>query len=220
MPEKLPDDSHNERFTLDEAKAWLSDSAEPEVTAAAAGPSAVDRIVAWTKRRERGILAAAVALQLVVLLGAIALQAKPLITGDAVLLRVVSARPRDRLHGDSVILGYDFNRIQEEQYEGLYDAANAPGLPRKDRTVYIRLVPEPDATHWRAEKISFYRPDGGKFICATLTRHGRLECGIESYNVQDGTSGRYEEAIGQGGLSAEVVIDVDGRAQLRSLRIE
>lgn len=183
-------------------------------------PAWSDRVFGWLKRRELFILALAVGLQLVVLGAMIVHQARPLVTGDTILLRVVPVDPRDLFRGDYVILSYDFSRVSP--------GGGILGLPRtgynrrdwQGRTVYVSLAAEPDGRHWRADKYSTTRPASGKFLRGTITGYNRIECGIESYYVQEGTGREYEQAIRNRKLSAEVAVTADGQATLRALRIE
>jgi uncharacterized membrane-anchored protein len=50
--------------------------------------------------------------------------------------------------------------------------------------------------------------------------HGRLEFGIEAYYVQENTGRRYEEAIRDRKLTAELAVTSSGQAALKGLRIE
>jgi uncharacterized membrane-anchored protein len=53
-----------------------------------------------------------------------------------------------------------------------------------------------------------------------MLRHGTLQFGIEAYYVQEGTGHRYEQAIRDRKLSAELAVTSGGQAALRALRIE
>jgi len=77
-----------------------------------------------------------------------------------------------------------------------------------------------DGRHWRADKFSTTCPASGKYLRGTITGYNRIECGIESYYVQEGTGRKYEQAIRSQKLSAEVAVTSDGQATLRALRIE
>jgi len=217
-----PGGSRDERPTLEEAKSWLADP-QPAATAEAPGWPAANRAFAWLQERQRGVLAAGVALQLVVLLGLIAVNAAPLLTGDTVLLRVVPLDPRDLLRGDYVILGYEFSRVKPSQLAGFPAVAYLNRRPDQsrwqNRTVYVSLVREADGEHWKAEKFSFQRPESGRFIRGRMTRYGQLTFGIEQYYVQEGTGRKYEQAIRRGGVSARVAVDSEGRAKLREVII-
>lgn len=178
-----------------------------------------NQVLAWFKGRERYLLALGVGLQIMVLLGMTFHRAQPLLYGDTILLRVVPVDPRDLFRGDYVILGYDFSLLPPQGVEGL--PATAYGsVDNAGRTVYVSLVPESDGEHWRADRFSLVRPTSGRFLCGTIREWNRVEFGIESYYVQEGTGRDYEQAIRDRTLSAEVAVDVEGRAALRALRIE
>jgi uncharacterized membrane-anchored protein len=177
-------------------------------------PSWVDRIRDGMRNRERGILLGAAGFQLLVLVLMIATRASVLLSGETVLLRVVPVDPRDLLRGDYVILGYEFTR-PAGGVTGLSSQAMGDG----GQTVYVPLVQDPDGIHWRSGQPTVSRPAGGKFLRGTWSG-GRIECGIESYYVQEGKGRQYEQALRERRLSAEVAVDREGHAVLRGLRVE
>jgi uncharacterized membrane-anchored protein len=174
----------------------------------------------WLKGHERLVLGVAAALQVGVVLVLIASRLAVLWSGETVLLRVVPVDPRDLFRGDYVILGYDFSRVPPGHIKGLAAAEGQDAVSGPGRTVYISLVPDADGQHWHSGEVSLQRPAGGKFLRGTLTNFGRVECGIESYYVQEGKGQAYEQAIRQGRLYAEVAVSPTGGAILRRLRIE
>jgi uncharacterized membrane-anchored protein len=179
----------------------------------AAGSDVLD----WLKARERKILLLTVMAQLVLLLGMIAVRSVPLVTGKTVLVRVQPVDPRDMFRGDYVILSYPFSRTSPELVQGL--PASEWGKWR-GRPVYVPLVPDSDRVHWRADKLTVVKPESGVFLKGQMSQYGRLEFGIESYYVQEGTGHRYEQAIRDRKLSAELAVTPEGEAALRGLRIE
>ncbi|MFH1267850.1 MAG: GDYXXLXY domain-containing protein [Planctomycetota bacterium] len=197
----------------------MSETSPNQAASPFAPPAWPDRAFDWLKRREFHVLVLAVGLQVVVLGAMIVQRATPLVTGDTLLLRVVPVDPRDLFRGDYVILSYDFSRVPPGGIAGLPQS----GRNRREwqgQTVYVSLVPEPDGRHWRADKFSTSRPTSGKYLQGTTTGYNRIECGIESYYVQEGTGRDYEQAIRSQKLSAEVAVTSDGQATLRALRIE
>jgi uncharacterized membrane-anchored protein len=180
----------------------------------------LDSIIAWIKGRERFILLATAAFQVLLLLSMIGLHLAPHVYGETILVRVVPVDPRDLFRGDYVILSYDFNRVPPGGIEGLPAPAWKNDREWQGSTVYVTLVPEPDGKHWRADTFSVHRPAGGKYLRGQLTGHGRIEYGIESYYVQEGKGRAYEQAIRNRRLSAEIAVTADGQAGLRGLRIE
>ena len=188
----------------------------PEAIAAVVQP--VGNVLSWLKARERKVLLVTAAAQIVILLGMIALRAAPLVTGQTVLVRVQPVDPRDMFRGDYVILSYDFSRIGPRGVEGLSETdrwSKAEGRP-----VYVRLVPDSDRVHYRADKLTMVKPEGGLFIKGQMERYGSMKFGIESYFVQEGTGRAYEQAIRDRKLSAELAVAPSGQAALRGLRIE
>jgi len=181
-------------------------------------PPSDTRPEGWPKGRERSLLLGAVAFQLVVLVGMIAIKAAPLVTGDVVLLRVVPVDPRDMFRGQYVTLSYEFSRTPPGGIVGL---SGADFRVSQGQTVYAWVVPEADGLHWRAEQLSTQPPPAGKkYLRGTIGQWGRPEFGIESFYVQEGNGLQYEQAVRQRRLSAEVAVAPNGQATLRSLKIE
>lgn len=184
-------------------------------------PARLERLLVQLKSRERLVLLLAVGFQMAVLLTMIALRTAPLLTGGTILVRVAPLDPRDFFRGDYVVLGYEFSRIPSEGIEGLpqeRSRANADQWLGKD--VYVALVPDTDGRHWRAKTMSIHKPTEGAYIRGVLTNFSRLEFGIEAYYVQEGEGKKYEEAMRNHQLSAELAVTADGQAVLRGLRIE
>jgi uncharacterized membrane-anchored protein len=175
----------------------------------------------WLKARERKILLATAAAQLLILVAMIALRAMPLVMGQTVLVRVVPVDPRDLFRGDYVILSYDFSRVSPQEVEGM--AATDRQRKRakwEGRTVYVPLVRDTNGVHWRAEKTTLVKPATGPFLKGHMLRHGTVQFGIESYFVQEGAGRVYEQAIRDRKLSAELAVTSSGQAALKGLRIE
>lgn len=170
----------------------------------------------WLSRRKKFILTAGLIFQIAVLITMIVKPATTIISGDTLLLRVVPVDPRDLFRGDYVILSYEFSRIPPTGVSGL--AATA--TEQQGQIVYVTLVPEADGRHWRADQFSSEPPASGKFLRGRITTWGRVEYGIESFFVQEGTGLQYEEAARSGTLSAEVAVDDSGQAVLKQLMIE
>ena len=185
-------------------------------------PGRLEHALVWFRARERWVFLAAVVLQILVLMGMIAGKAISHRTGDLILLRVVPVDPRDLFRGDYIILGYEISRIPPRGIDGL-------PVPRRwdnardwqGRTVYVRLVPESDGQHYGGGPVSTVPPPPGvRFIEGTVADPFRITFGIESYFVQEGKGKRYEDAIRNRQLSAEVAVTSSGHALLRGLRIE
>jgi uncharacterized membrane-anchored protein len=64
------------------------------------------------------------------------------------------------------------------------------------------------------------KPARGLFLKGQMERYGSLKFGIEAYYVQEGTGIRYEQAIRDRQLSAELAVTSSGQAALKGLRID
>lgn len=167
----------------------------------------------WISIHQKSILVGAVIFQMLVLVTLIMQSARPLLTGETILLRVVPVDPRDFFRGDYVILNYDFSNEKP------------PGSLRYDpetvgREIYASLVLDVDGKHWRRESLSWTRPESGTFIRGTVDQTLRNEFGISQYFVQEGQGREYEQAIRRGQLSAEIAVTADGIASLKRLVME
>ena len=163
--------------------------------------------LAAAPRRERRAIAAAVGLQLAVLLAMILGRTVPYMGATTVLLKVAPVDPRDLFRGDYVTLGYDISRFPYNQFQ--------PGDP-----VFALLAPEGDGRHYSLAKFLNVAPSEGVFIQGTAGNGGRAIYGIESYYVQEKSGHDYERAVLNRTLWAEVALDSQGRPALRRLVIE
>jgi uncharacterized membrane-anchored protein len=178
-------------------------------------------VLGWLKGRERKVLLITVVAQLLILVAMIALHALPLITGQTVLVRVQPVDPRDLFRGDYVTLSYAFSRVPSQGVEGLSAVDQHGGRWKGEgRTVYVALVPDSDRVHLRADKITVVKPAAGPFLRGQISSHGSLKFGIEAYYLQEETGLKYEQAIRDRQLSAELAVTSSGQAALRGLRIE
>jgi uncharacterized membrane-anchored protein len=177
-------------------------------------------VLGWLKARERKILLLTVTAQITILLAMIALRALPLVTGQTVLVRVEPVDPRDLFRGDYVILSYPFSRVPPDEIDGLSAEELRSRKKLEGRAVYVPLVPDTIGGHMRAGKVSIERPSSGLFLKGHMKRYGSMEFGIESYFVEEGAGRRYEQAIRDHHLSAELAVTSSGQAALKGLRIE
>jgi GDYXXLXY protein len=161
----------------------------------------------FAPRFESAAVAAAVVLQLIVLIAMILGRTVPYVGAQTVLLHVEPVDPRDLLRGDYVTLGYAFNQIPMGSF-------------KEGQAVYVTLVPEPDGRHYRAGQYLTQPPSSGVFIRGTARGNRRATYGIESYYVQEGTGHDYEQAVLRRRLWAEVALDRGGNPALRRLVIE
>jgi uncharacterized membrane-anchored protein len=177
------------------------------------------RIVDWFKVRERPLLVIGATAQVIVLVGMIAMRSIPFFGAETVLLQVQPVDPRDIFRGDYVTLSYEFNRLPPNAIPGL-----SPNLKERaqnnGRAVYVSLVPQADGLHYKAGRYSLTPPAGELFLRGTFIGWNQVQFGIENYYVQEGTGHKYEDAIRNRRLWAEVAVAPDGQASLKGLRIE
>ena len=154
-------------------------------------------------RRLRIVFLAVVAAQLIFPLGVIAYNEFKLASGAEVRLHVQPVDPIDFFRGEYVALSYDISGIK---------TGAPPGT-----TVYVPLY-KTDA-HWTGESAALRRPrDDVTFIRGHVTERG-ITFGIETYFVEQGQSRKYEEAVQNGELFVDVVLDDEGGAKIKRLRV-
>jgi uncharacterized membrane-anchored protein len=195
----------------------LADRLDFEPPVPELGPPLLDNEVGATKpsgapltsvpRIDRLAVVAAVVFQLVILVAMILGKTVPFVGAQTVMLQVEPVDPRDLFRGDYVTLGYAISRTPSAQYE--------PGKP-----VYVTLVSDAGGRHYRAGQFLAQPPASGVFIRGTAQGYGRVNYGIESYYVQEGTGHDYENAVRNRRLWAEVALDGQGNPALRRLVIE
>lgn len=198
-------------------------------------PACLERIVAETLPRRRGLLLGALGLQFLVLGWMVFNHSQPLMSGERFLLRCEPVDPRSLTKGDYVILRYNFQSITEQQQAKLikewrvlhptsseeqgYFAYTIP----KDTPIYLPLSKDSAGIAVLGEP-SLQPPTNGSFL---LTRKGRsnqfwnnneVRAGIEAYYVAEGSGLVWEGLRNKGQLLAEVGILPNGRAGLISLQ--
>lgn len=159
-------------------------------------------------RRARIAFAAVVAAMVGVVLGTIAWNEWKLSTGTEIRLQVEPVDPVDFFRGEYVRLAYPISRVTLDD----------SGWERGD-VVYVPL--RRVNGHWTGEE-GFRENPGGDVIRGTYVgRSGAapVEFGIETFYVEEGQARRYEQALVQRRLYADVVIDDDGGARLEDLVI-
>lgn len=191
----------------------MVESSTEQIDENLAWPTWLDNGHQWIKDRERGLLIVGIGFQVVVLIAIAVTPIMTLVKGDTIVLRVAPVDPRDLFRGDYVILSYEFSRVPPEGIQGLQSRDH------EGETVYVTLVPDHDGKHWRASRFSFEKPSTGKFLRGQIKGWRRIEFGIESYFVQEGDGLRYERAVRDRNLSAEIALDQNGNAVLKRLVI-
>jgi len=149
---------------------------------------------------------ATVAGQIILLLAFIGVKENTLRTGTSVLLQTVPIDPRSLLQGDFVILDYEIANISDK-------------IPnsRQGDTIYIQLLEDADGV-WRGIAYTPNKPDADRvFIKGTVTRPGRLEFGIDTYFIPEGTGRIIERARD---VKVRVALSSGGTAVIEELLVD
>lgn len=156
------------------------------------------------KLDRRAGFAALVAALVLVPLALIAWNEYRLSSGERILLRVQPVDPDDPFRGEYVDLTYPISRLDT-------------GGAERGTTVYVPLRKRGRA--WTGDRVAREKPDEGTFIRGRVSSSG-IRYGIETFFVEEGEARRYERAMAERRLLADVVLDDDGDAQLDDLVIE
>lgn len=117
-----------------------------------------------------------------------------------VLIQVQPVDPHDLMRGEYVRLSYEISTL---------DAPSG--------TVYVPLSAAGGV--WTGSTAVTERPDSGTFIRGHSDGSGRIDYGIESFYVPEGKARRYESAVLDRKVYAQVALAGDGRARLERLVI-
>jgi uncharacterized membrane-anchored protein len=167
---------------------------------------------------------AAVALQLLVLLGMMATHGYTLMTGQPVMLKTAPVDPWDLFRGEYVILNYEISRLSPKDVK-------MAGTPyTRGQQVWVTL--RKGDPYWTAMAVSAQRPQAGTDEVALRgfvefgdgeEGGGRevvvgLRYGIEQYYVPEGEGLAIEQKRPE--LQVEVLVDSLGRPAMNRLFIE
>lgn len=135
-----------------------------------------------------------VAAQMILLLAIVGVKEYTLATGTTVVLQTVPVDPRSLFQGDFAVLGYEIGTLPPH-------LGNLPS----GSTVYVAL--REGAQVWEATRYTTSRPPEGEvFIEGTVDPRGRLDFGIGTFFVPEGTGHIIEQST-----DVKVNISVDGR---------
>ncbi len=138
---------------------------------------------------------ATVAGQIILLLAFIAVKENTLRTGTSVLLQTVPIDPLSLLQGKFVVLDYEIALLPEQ------DRGAAQGT-----RFYVMLLEAPDGV-WQARHYTLAKPGSDSvFIKGTMNQRGRLEFGIDTFFIPEGTG-----HIIEGSRDVKVLVSVDSR---------
>ena len=156
-------------------------------------------------------LVAAIAFQLVVLVGMVVNAALPLWTGTEIRVRTVPVDPRSMFRGNYARLGYEFATLPEgalRRVEGL----------RPGEVVYVSLEPGDD-DEYGFTGASLEPPAEGVFLrgrLVTVTAPYRVRFGIEAFFAPKEKALALEKGLRNGGI-AVLMVAASGRAALKDV---
>ena len=156
-------------------------------------------------------LVAAIAFQLVVLVGMVVNAALPLWTGTEVRVRTVPVDPRSMFRGNYARLGYEFGTLPE-------GALRPVEVLRPGEVVYVGLEPG-DGDGYVFAGASLERPAEGVFLrgrLATVDAPYRVRFGIEAFFAPKERALELEKDLRNGGI-AILMVSGSGRAALKDV---
>lgn len=171
----------------------------------------------WIRSRQRTVIFATIAFQMIVLGSMVVQHGHTLLTGDSILLKVAPVDPRDPLRGDYVILRYEFSGLWPDGGNRWNAGTNSWNDEKLGEEIFITLAPDGDGQHWRGVSASWERPTSGRYIRGRVENMWSNEFGIEAFFVEEGQGKEYESARIAKRLSAEIALTRDGKATLKRL---
>lgn len=157
-------------------------------------------------------LVAAIAFQLLVLVGMVVNAALPLWTGTEIRVRTVPVDPRSLFRGNYVRLGYEFGDLPE-------DALREEGGARHGEVVHVRLE-RGEGGEYGYAGVSLDPPADGVFlrgrIVGFLPEHQRVRYGIEAFFAPKEKALKLEKDLRHGGI-AVLMVAGNGRAALKDV---
>ncbi|MEQ1863860.1 MAG: GDYXXLXY domain-containing protein [Micropepsaceae bacterium] len=144
-------------------------------------------------------------------------------SAQTVTLKVVPVDPNDMFRGEYVILSYDISRLDLTKLDG------------DDKMTYgdkIHVTLVPDGENWKPVAVKRDGPlavQGGIALQGTVdsvdnadaagvAQSVRVNYGLESYFVPQGTGKAIEDEARKGDLSVDIAIDAQGRGAIKAIR--
>ena len=164
-----------------------------------------------TKRGIAICLGAAVAIQVVVLVGMVANAAMPLWTGTEIRVKTIPVDPRSMFRGNYARLRYEFGTLPDgalNEVEGL----------RVGEVVYVSLE-QGEGGDYEFAGVSMERPADGICLRGRLVRNSpplRVKYGIEAFFAPKERALKLESDLRDGGTAVLMVTD-GGRAALKDV---
>lgn len=152
--------------------------------------------------------------QVFILVGMVALAAKPLWTGQEIRVATRPIDPRSLFRGNYARLNYDFSVLPESAF------GENSGW-RRGEPVYVTLQPGENGLYEYASA-SWQKPDNGVFLKGRLQNtYGskRVKYGLEAWFAPKEDALRLEDELRDGAV-AVLMIDGSGKAALKEIVTE
>ncbi|MBI3678763.1 MAG: GDYXXLXY domain-containing protein [Proteobacteria bacterium] len=151
-------------------------------------------------------------------LGGMIFERQAMLNGSRVVtLKVVPIDPRDMFRGDYVTLHYAISLLELGKLQGDRDV-------KEGDTVFVTISQKNGM--WSPVALGRERavvvPGGialrGKIVPSWQSGFVRVDYGIESYFVPQGTGHEIEQESQKGDLSADIAVDAKGRSAIKAMR--
>lgn len=138
-----------------------------------------------------------------------------LMGGTSVRLQTAPVDPRDLFRGDFVVLTYRVSTVPRSAFG---DRDEYPQF--RGQEVYVGLEEDPATGLWKIHHAGRY-PRGGVEMLGNVVSRGtnelRVEYGIESYFVEEGTGRKLEDRARRGQLVARIHVRPNGQAAIETI---
>lgn len=171
-------------------------------------PDWMERCFRWPLPDWSLVLAVSLVLQLAIPAGMVAVEEVSMLGARAVRLRAFPVDPRDFFRGDYVILDFRIGNVIRR---------DIPGFASGD--VFVLLEPAESGPCHVPASASRSRPDSGLFVKGRFRddRAANADFGFEAFFVQEGEGLKWETAIRNGEVFAEIRVAPSGKARLKAL---
>ncbi len=164
-----------------------------------------------TRTRVTLLLCAAIAFQVLVLVGMVAKAALPLWTGTEIRVATVPVDPRSMFRGNYARLDYDFGTLPEDAFIDVQHL-------RAGEVVYVSLA-RGETGEYEFAAASQEKPAEGIFLRGRVTHVGdliRIRYGIEAFFAPKELALKLEGDLRDGG-TAVLMVSSSGRAALKDV---
>lgn len=155
----------------------------------------------------RKILYTLILVQILILIGIYANYRYFLSKANEIKVLACGYDPRDIFMGNYVMLNYDFSNIGYKNIDTF----------KKGDEIYVYLNFNPEEGIFRPIKLSKSKSEDGIFLSGIYNGHKTIKFGIEKYYTSQKNSSELEKKLINNCLIANLAIDNNGKALIKSL---